>query len=89
MDNVKRGRVPSVDSIQLLAQYLGVTTSELLGEKKDGPPIVCGETNQLLILYAQLNDEGRERLIETADAMVKSGKYTKKGSQSDVGKKQA
>lgn len=32
MDNVKRGRVPSVDSVQLLAQYLGVTVSELLGE---------------------------------------------------------
>lgn len=32
LDNVKRGRVPSVDSVQLLAQYLGVTVSELLGE---------------------------------------------------------
>lgn len=32
MDNVKRGRVPSIDSVQLLAQYLGVTVSELLGE---------------------------------------------------------
>lgn len=27
-----RGQVPSVEKVQLLAQYLGVTTSELLGE---------------------------------------------------------
>ena len=27
-----RGSIPSVEKVQLLAQYLGVTTSELLGE---------------------------------------------------------
>ena len=27
-----RGQVPSVEKVQMLAQYLGVTTSELLGE---------------------------------------------------------
>lgn len=29
----KRGSMPSVEKVQLLADYLGVTTSELLGEK--------------------------------------------------------
>lgn len=29
---VTRGQVPSVEKVQLLAQYLGVTVSELLGE---------------------------------------------------------
>lgn len=28
-----RGQVPSVEKVQMLATYLGVTTSELLGEK--------------------------------------------------------
>lgn len=32
-----RGSVPSVEKIQLLAQYLGVSTSELLGEEATGP----------------------------------------------------
>ena len=32
ISDINRGRVPSVASVQLLAQYLGVTTSELLGE---------------------------------------------------------
>ena len=33
MDNLKKGSIPSVLKVQLLADYLGVTTSELLGEK--------------------------------------------------------
>lgn len=32
LDNVKRGRSPSIVNVQMLADYLGVTTSELLGE---------------------------------------------------------
>lgn len=32
-----RGSIPSVEKIQLLAQYLGVSTSELLGEEAIGP----------------------------------------------------
>lgn len=28
-----RGQIPSVEKVQMLAAYLGVTTSELLGEK--------------------------------------------------------
>lgn len=32
LENTKRGSIPSVEKVQLLAQYLGVTTSELLGE---------------------------------------------------------
>lgn len=31
-----RGQVPSVEKVQLLAQYLEVTTSELLGEEVSG-----------------------------------------------------
>lgn len=34
----RRGSVPSVERVQLLAQYLGVTTSELLGEHLPGDP---------------------------------------------------
>lgn len=32
IENVRRGSEPSVGKVQLLAQYLGVTVSELLGE---------------------------------------------------------
>lgn len=33
LSDISRGRVPSVGNVQLLAAYLGVTTSELLGEE--------------------------------------------------------
>ena len=35
ISDVKRGQTPSVAKVQLLANYLGVTTSELLGEEKE------------------------------------------------------
>ena len=33
INDIERGRTPSVAKVQMLADYLGVTTSELLGEK--------------------------------------------------------
>lgn len=33
-----RGQIPSVEKVQMLADYLGVTTSELLGEIKNPAP---------------------------------------------------
>lgn len=34
INDIERGRTPSVAKVQMLADYLGVTTSELLGEKQ-------------------------------------------------------
>ena len=42
LPDIKRGRSPSVDKIQMLAAYLGVTTSELLGEKTEPAPVAEG-----------------------------------------------
>ena len=36
MTNLKKGQSPSVEKVQLLAQYLDVTVSELLGEVDPG-----------------------------------------------------
>lgn len=33
LSDINRGQTPSAAKVQMLAQYLGVTTSELLGEK--------------------------------------------------------
>jgi len=35
LTDINRGQTPSVTKVQMLAQYLGVTTSELLGEQAD------------------------------------------------------
>lgn len=37
-----KGTSPSVAKVQQMAQYLGMTTSELLGEKKSGPAAGAG-----------------------------------------------
>lgn len=51
----RRGSVPSVERVQLLAQYLGVTVSELLGE-----PTPEGQARAALTEH--LAQEARDRL---------------------------
>lgn len=38
INDIERGRTPSIAKAQLLADYLGVTTSQLLGEKIPADP---------------------------------------------------
>lgn len=59
-----KGSIPSVAKVQLLAQYLGVTTSELLGETPPGGvPLVpesdtlSEESLRLLTAYQQAAPE--------------------------------
>lgn len=42
-DIMNRGSTPSVAKVQLLANYLGVTTSELLGEEPKKPATETGD----------------------------------------------
>ena len=44
LSDINRGQVPSVERVQMLAAYLGVTTSELLGEEKGPAPVAEGES---------------------------------------------
>ena len=43
VSDVRRGQVPSVEKVQMLADYLGVTTSQLLGEETKKEPTPEGE----------------------------------------------
>lgn len=57
-----RGQVPSVEKVQMLAQYLGVTVSELLGET--GAPILQAsdlteQEQELVSAYRAANDQAR------------------------------
>lgn len=82
-----RGSIPSVEKVQLLAQYLKVTTSELLGEERKPEKGILGETElRLVALYRGLNLEGREKLLDYADDLSASGKYIKT-SADRLGKK--
>ena len=53
------GSIPSVERVQLLAEYLGCTVSDLLGEERKGSP--PSEEDELRRLYASLTAQNREK----------------------------
>ena len=58
----RRGNVPSVERVQLLAQYLGVTTSELLGET--GPKNLAIQDQPYLVMrYNSLPPKVQEEVM--------------------------
>ena len=71
INDIERGRTPSVAKVQLLADYLGVTTSELLGEKKEPTVEDDGLTDgeqALLALFRQLTPEQQDMVIRMVQA---------------------
>lgn len=55
-----RGSVPSVEKVQLLAQYLGVTTSQLLGEDGSAVPDPLPD---LVVKYGALSPKDQEEVL--------------------------
>lgn len=66
-----------VSKVIAIAKGFGVTTEYVMGVP--GAPKYPAEAmdEKLKQLFSQLNEEGKERLIELADDMVRSGKYQK------------
>ena len=59
-----RGRIPSIERVQLLAQYLGCTVSDLLGETPGVlPPALDGPTGQFLKLFTTLDDKAQAEIV--------------------------
>ena len=64
LTHVKRGQTPSVANVQLLAQYLGCTVSDLLGETPGALPAVPeGPTEQFLKLFSSLDDKAQNEIV--------------------------
>ena len=74
ISDIKRGRTPSVGKFQMLADYFGVTTSELLGEKEK--PALQVETGlseiktAFIAKVALLDDETVQVLNDLADRVL-------------------
>lgn len=67
----RRGSLPSIEKVQLLANYLGVTTSELLGEKTKptvGDDGLSDGEQALLNLFRQLTPEQQDMVIRMVQA---------------------
>ena len=77
---IHRGTIPSVERVQLLAQYLGVTTSELLGEVPS-PADISAPAMQFVKLYLSLPAEVREQI---AAAMLAAKENLGKAGSEDL-----
>lgn len=64
LSDIQRGQTPSVAKVQLLAQYLGVTTSDLLGEKQQSSP---SKTDRLLDVFGDLTEDEKQDVARYVD----------------------
>lgn len=66
INDLERGKTPSVAKVQMLANYLGVTTSELLGEHLPGdppPPDPLDPADLQIIKAYRLADPGTQAAV--------------------------
>lgn len=71
ISDINRGQTPSVAKVQMLADYLGVTTSELLGETKKPTVQDDGLTEAeqaLMDLFRQLTPDQQDLVIRMVQA---------------------
>lgn len=65
LPDVARGRTPSVGKVQMLAQYLGCTVSDLLGEgnAKAAAPEGSGLSEEFARIFSGLTPENQNKII--------------------------
>lgn len=68
--DIKRGQTPSVAKVQLLAQYLGCTVSDLLGEQSEANNSSLPKESELLRKITALSPEYREKAEEYLDFLT-------------------
>ena len=84
ISTLRNGVSPSVSKVVDLAAYLGVSVSDLVGDAK-----TPAELAPLAAAWAELNEEGRERLVAYAEDLVAGGRYIEKSGPAAVGEKEA
>ena len=73
ISSITRGQTPNVAAVADLAAWLGVSASDLIGDAA-----VPADLAPLAAAWAELNEEGRERLVVYAEDLVSSGRYKKR-----------
>lgn len=75
VSDIDRGINPSVAKVADLAAWLGVSSSDLIGDAA-----MPADLAPLAAAWAELNEEGRERLTQYAEDLTSSGRYKKHDS---------
>lgn len=75
ISDINRGRSPSVDKVQQLATYLGVTTSELLGEvlPSAGGMELSGPELDFLLAYRAADGRAKDMVALALDPWLHTG----------------
>ena len=66
INDIERGQTPSVAKVQMLAQYLGCTVSDLLGEEgnaKAAAPEGSGLNEEFARIFEDLTPENQNKII--------------------------
>ena len=84
INDIERGKTPSVAKVQLLAQYLGCTVSDLLGEKnspaEDGEADMVATTpaeRELLRLLRSFPEEDQARILAAIEMLLRTQELQK------------
>lgn len=82
-----KGSIPSIEKVQLLAQYLGVTVSELLGEAPPGAQSRAAFTEHLTqSIKDHLAEDSKTVLNQTALLVASAYDKADEGTQAAVRK---
>ena len=74
-----------ISTIRKIATALNVSVDYLIEDTPTEKTPPSSKEAALLGSFHQLNDEGQEKLVDTADDMVRSGKYDKKTDPAELG----
>lgn len=83
ISTIKNGSVPSVAKVQRVAEYLGVMTSDLLGEKEKPFDISDEGLAEISAIFRQLSPENQSKLLELS-RMYLSAQRNKKENNSSI-----
>lgn len=94
VDNMKKGRNPSIDRIFLVAKYLNTTSDYLLGltdtpqqEKQTLPTpkqtVLKEQRQELLNNYDMMNQKGQQALLSYSDYLAKQSENLKASDQNN------
>lgn len=74
---------PTIETAALISDALGCTVSDLIGQttlENENPTL-----SHLLLIFDQLNDNGKNFLIQQAESILQQSAFRKDGSASLVG----
>lgn len=69
---------PRSTTMAAIAEALGCTVAELIGEEPAQPSPQVALPHRLMEMYAALNEEGQQRLMELAEDMTQLDRWTQK-----------